>query len=138
MLGMKTYAPEYIDACRAQVDADLAAYRGLASTTTAFEAAFFANEVLVLETMFMHRLRVVEGKDGNALNEVRVLAQSILEHGNVMTADKTIRLIAAKSVLGIEFGDEVRLSEAGFVRLSKAFFDEIEARFSAAAPAGAR
>ena len=78
----------------------------------------------------MHRLRTAEGKDGNPLNEVRVLCQSILETGNVMAPDKTIKLVPSKSVLGTEYGDEIRLSEAGFVRLSQAFFGEIEAKFS--------
>jgi hypothetical protein len=33
-------------------------------------------------------------------------------------------------VLGLKFGDEVRLSADDFARLTEAFLDEIEARFS--------
>jgi hypothetical protein len=51
------------------------------------------------------------------------------EHGGVFTADSTIRYKAESSVLGLGFGDEVRVTEDGFVRLCEAFLDEIEAKF---------
>src|SRR6266536_2186675 len=80
MLGMKTYTPEYIDACRARVAADLRAYRKQVgqAPSNAFEARFFNDQVLLLDYMFVHRLSGIEGKDGNPLNEVRVLCNSIL------------------------------------------------------------
>ena len=65
------------------------------------------------------------------VDEVRVLVDSLLLHGGVFTADKSIKLAPSKSVLGLEFGDTVALSEAQFVRLFDAFFHEIEANFSA-------
>src|ERR1700704_3803597 len=105
MLGVRNYTQEYIDACRAKVESDLAAYRNVAGnqpaseTTEAFEATFFNNMVLVLDHLFVHRLRTVEGKDGNALNEVRMLGDSMLLNGNVMGVDKSIRLLPAKSIL---------------------------------------
>src|SRR5258707_8110357 len=87
MLGMSRYAKDYIAACRSRVDADLSAYRSLMAAARketasdqlgcaidAFEAAFFNNMVLLLDYFFVHRLRGVEGKDGNPLNEVRVLS----------------------------------------------------------------
>jgi len=131
MLGVKTYPNEYIKSCRAKVNADLASYRSLSAPPADFEASYFNNLVLVLDLMFVHRLRTVEGKDGNAMNEVRVLVDSLLLHGGVFTADKSIKLAPSKSVLGLEFGDTVALSEAQFVRLFDAFFHEIEANFSA-------
>ena len=60
--------------------------------------------LLVLDGYFVHRLRGVEGKDGNALNEVRVLARSLMENGGTVTADPQITLDPAHSVLGLEVG----------------------------------
>jgi hypothetical protein len=130
MLGMKSYPQNYIDARRARVESDIASYRELSSSTPAFEAVFFNNMVLKLEMMFVHRLLTMEGKNGHALNEVRVLAASMLLHDNVMTPSNSIKLSAATSVLGIEYGDEIEVNEAGFAQLSDAFFAELEARFS--------
>lgn len=143
MLGVKTYPREYVAACRARVDADLAAYRSLVAAAKkqpaidkklnaaieAFESAFFNNMVLVLDEMFVHRLRTVEGKDGNPLNEVRVLCNSMLHNKNIMTADNSIKLSPASSVLKYQVGDEIKLSEANFVALSAAFFAELERKF---------
>jgi hypothetical protein len=130
MLGVKTYPADYIASCRARIDTALDAYRTLEAPAPEFEAAFFSSLVLVLDEMFVHRLRVVEGKDGNAMNEVRVLCESMLLHGNVMTPEKTIKLAPERSVLGLQYGDEIKLSEAQFKRLAAAFFSDIEAKFS--------
>jgi hypothetical protein len=140
MLGMKNYTRTYIDACRARVDADVAACRKLVAAARkqpspgktaleAFEGRFFNNMALVLDEMFVHRLRTVEGKDGNALNEVRVLCNSMLHNNNVMAADNSIKLSPGKSVLKYEVGDEIKLNEAGFVALSTAFFAELERKY---------
>src|ERR1051325_2855803 len=142
MLGMKTYPKPYIAACRARVDADLSAYRKHSGKTASrdFEARFFNNEVLLLDYMFVHRLTGVEGKDGNPLNEVRVLCNSLLLNGGKLQVEKlpgwpnsagaSIKLPAEKSILKLTNGDEIKLTEADFARLAKAFFTEIEARFS--------
>jgi len=141
MLGMKTYAREYIDACRARVDADLLAYRkqGGKAPSKEFEARFFNNQVLLLDYMFVHRLTGIEGKDGNPLNEVRVLCNSILLNKGKIQVDRLpgwpnsassgIKLPLEKSVLKLNAGDEVKLNENDFVRLSKAFFAELEKRY---------
>ena len=140
MLGMKTYAREYIDACRARVDADLLAYRKQVGKAPSkeFEARFFNNQVLLLDYMFVHRLTGIEGKDGNPLNEVRVLCNSILLNKGKIQVDRLpgwpnsassgIKLPLEKSVLKLNAGDEVKLNENDFVRLSKAFFAELEKR----------
>ena len=141
MLGMKTYAREYIDACRARVEADLRAYRKQVGTapTKEFEARFFNDQVLLLEHMFVHRLTGIEGKDGNPLNEVRILCNSILlNHGTLQvhklpgwpnSAGGAMKLPPEKSVPKLRVGDDVKLSEADFARLSKAFFAELEKKY---------
>ncbi len=125
MLGVSSYKKDYVAACRARMDALLASYNG----SGAFEQPFLSHMILALDHSFMHRLRGAEGKDGNPLNEVRMLANSLLENGGVMTEDKTIKYKPESSVLKIAIGDTIRLDLAGFGRLATAFFDEIEKRY---------
>jgi hypothetical protein len=47
-----------------------------------------------------------------------------------MSADKTIRLDPASSVLKYQVGDEIELSESDFIALSSAYFAEIERKYS--------
>jgi hypothetical protein len=77
----------------------------------------------------VHRTRAVEGKDGNALNELRMLATSLLEHGGTFTVDKTVKYDPARSVLGLGAGEPVTLTPASVRRLAEAVFAEIEAKF---------
>jgi len=95
--------------------------------------------VLKLEYMFEHRLSGLEGRDGNPLNEVRILCNSIvLNDGRLqierlrgwpMSAVSGMTLPADTSVLKLRPGDEIKLTEADFTRLAKAFFAEIEKRY---------
>jgi hypothetical protein len=142
MLGIRKYTQDYIDRCRARVGRDIGVYRKLAAEKRAavrktkpspaletFEVAYFNSMVLVLDYCFVHRLRTVEGKDGNPLNEVRVLCNSMLLHDNVLTADHSIMLAPDKSILKYQLGDVIKVHAGDFVRLSKAFFAEIESKF---------
>jgi len=143
MLCVNGYPHDYIDGCRSRIASQLAAYRALitaagatrgvnssalASAVDSFEPLLFSHLVLVLDGFFFHR-RTLEGKDGNPANEVRVLCNSVLQNGGVMIADKTIKLNPAKSVLKLQVGDKIALTEADFARLSKAYFAEIKSRF---------
>jgi len=141
MLGMKNYSKEYIDRCRKKVDANLRAYRKQVgkSPSKEFESSFFNSQVLLLDYMFVHRIAGIEGKDGNPVNEVRVLCNSILLNQGKLQVDKlpgwpnsaggSIKLPPEKSVLKLQTGDEINLTEADFTRLSKAFFAEIERKY---------
>jgi hypothetical protein len=132
---MNNYSQEYIDECRAAIDAQVAAYKKLVAVVRdraavqAFEPVFFNNMVLALENYFVHRSRGIEGKDGNPLNEVRVLCSSMMSNKGIMSADKTIRLKPEKSLLKYQVGDEIKLSEGDFLLLSKSFFAEIESKY---------
>lgn len=136
MLGVKTYPREYVDSCRAKFAADTAAFDAIAKDykgpgdIAGLETAYFGNLLLLLDYAFVHRLRTVEGKDGNALNEVRVLANSMLVSGGVMTPEANIKLVPAKSVLGIEAGTQIQVGRDSFTRLCDAFFAEIEKKFA--------
>ena len=139
MLGKNSYSKDYIKASRARVDAQVSAYKSFVkkakksagdAAVATFEPVFFNNMVLTLDSYFTHRLRTVEGKDGNPLNEVRVLCASLLENDGVMGSDKTIKMKAENTVLQLEVGDKINVTEADFVRLADAYFAEIEAKFS--------
>jgi len=138
---MKKYSKDYIAACRARVDADLRTYRKQVGNAPSkeFEARFFNDQVLLLDYMFVHRLTGIEGKDGNPLNEVRVLCNSLLLNQGRLQVDRLpgwpnsastgMELPPERSVLKLKVGEEVRLNESDFVRLSKAFFAELEKKF---------
>jgi hypothetical protein len=146
MLSRSTYDQEYIDACRVKIDSQIAAFSRVVAAATelpdacevrldaamqAFESVFFNNMVLVLENFFTHRSRTLEKKDGNPLNEVRLLVNSLTSNDGFMVFDKSIKIEPSKSVLRYQVGDEIKLNEKNFVRLSAAFFAEIEKKFLA-------
>lgn len=143
MLAVTSYSQGYVDGCRRRMETQLAAYDELASSLPAtgaakaragkalesFEPLFFGNLVLALDECFVHRTRAIEGKDGNPLNEVRMLCTSILDGGGLLTADKTIKYRPETSVLKLGIGDDIALDAAQFRRLLDAFLSEIERRF---------
>src|SRR5262249_20961026 len=142
MLGRRNYSDEEIKAAEVTIGATIRAYKSLPATakTQEFENAYFNRSVLLLDYLFVHRLTGIEGKDGNPLNEVRVLCNSIvLNNGKLqaeplsdwpMSAGRGLKLPAEKSILKLQNGDEVKLNEAGFSRLAAAFFAELRKRFS--------
>ena len=145
MLCTNNYGHEYIDHCRAQIDAQVAAYQKLAAATAdqpegpqrdklakaldTVEWMYFNNMVLELENYFVHRTRGLEKKDGNPLNEVRVLSNSLMGNNGKLTVEKQIKLNPETSVLGYREGDEIKVTEKDFVRLAKAFLADIELKF---------
>ena len=142
MLAVKTYPQDYIDDCRAKMDAQLDAYKALVAAVgkakapagqaavETFEPLFFNNLVLVLDAYFMHRTHAIEGKDGNPLNEVRMLCTSILQNNGVLAIDKTIKYRPEASVAKLDIGDEIRLDHAQFQALYEGFFAELARRFT--------
>jgi hypothetical protein len=136
MLSVNKYPQTHVDQCRARIAAQLKAYDGLlangaakSKSRAAFDAEFFNNLVVVLDASFMHRSRALELKDGNPANEVRMLSASILQNDGVLAADKTIKYAQEKSVTAIGIGQTILLDETRFAALSKAYFEEIEAKF---------
>ncbi len=152
MLGRKAYTQEEIDHGKMALEEQLGAYRRLVkavgSVTTdkevdaafeSFEALFFNNMTLVLDRYFVHRLPGAdyEGKDGNPLNEVRIICDSLvriicdslMNTDGVMRGDKQIKLTPERSVVGLNIGDPISLTEEAFECLSAAFFAELEHRF---------
>ncbi len=58
-----------------------------------------------------------------------MICNSILQNHGVMSADKTIKYNPSKSILKLQIGEEIKLTESDFVRLFRAFFAEIETKF---------
>jgi hypothetical protein len=141
MLGRSTYTQPELDHAKTSVAEQIAAYDTLAiaveaatdpkaaSALETFEPLFFNNMVLVLDRFFVHRVRQVAGKDGNPLNEVELLAESLMNNDGVLRGNKVIKLVPGESVLGLEPGERIGLTGAEFGRLAEAFFAEIESRF---------
>ena len=139
MLCVNRYRQGYIDKCRSRMQAQLAAYKGMVAVARAktgsskamdtFKPLFFGNLVVVLDGLFVHRARAPENKDGNPLNEVRMICNSLLQNRGVLKEDNSIKYSAEKSVVKVNIGDEIKLTEAACVALFKAFFAEIEAKF---------
>jgi len=145
MVGTREYEQDYIDACRSRVEIQIAMFRevaqaardhgdadlsGLEGALESLEYEYFNNMLLVLEGYFVHRLRDVEGTEGNALNEVRVYARSLMENGGTVLADPLITLDPERTVLHLAVGDPIMLTVQQYSRLSNAFFREIESKFS--------
>jgi hypothetical protein len=142
VLGRKDYRQEELDHARTAIDQQLAAYKKLVgaidgatddpkvkSALEAFEPLFFNNMTLALDRYFVHRIRMVTGKDGNPLNEVELMSDSLMNNDGVLRGNNVIKLIPDQSVLKLDIGDRISLSAGQFERLSKAFLAEIEARF---------
>jgi hypothetical protein len=141
MLGRKDYTQEELDNAQAAVKQQLAAYRKLAkaidetgdpkakAALEALEPVLFNNMALVLDRYFVHRIRMAAGKDGNPLNEVELLADSLMNNGGVLRGNNVIKLIPDESVLKLDLGERIRIDAKEFDRLSKAFFADLEAKF---------
>ena len=139
MLGRKTYTQEELDSATAAVDAQLAAYGKLrdaigsdpeaTAAVAAFEPLFFSTMTLALDRRFVHRVRVVTGKDPNPLNEVELLAESLMNNDGVLRANNVIKLKPSETVLKLDDGDRIALGAAQFERLAQAFFADLKAKF---------
>ena len=142
MLGRKDYTQEEFDQCKATIDQQIAAYKALvkavggasadkkiSAALVAFEVRFFNNMVLVLDRFFVHRIRPVAGKDGYPLNEVELLAESLINNNGMLRSSTVIKLIPDRSVLKLHPGDPIRVTQKDFERLLAAFLTDLEAKF---------
>ena len=127
MLCQNHYSEEYIARCQQALQSQLEAYARLPEVPE-FEPLFFNNLVLVLEMYFMHRGRGQEGKDGNPLNEVRMLAASLLADGKLQL-EKSIKYKPENSILKLKAGDAIRLNRQSFEELAAAYFAEVRRKF---------
>jgi hypothetical protein len=139
VLGRKDFTHEELDAARASLDVQLAAYRALAETVPepgaaardTFEALFCDNLALALDRRFVHRLRTVTGRETNPLSELELVADSLIDNGGVFRTGTVVRYESERSMLGLKPGDRIRMRAEDVERLSHAVLDELEKRFVA-------
>jgi hypothetical protein len=139
MQAATTYSRQYIDATRARVAEQLATFRRFASvattpdaaaTITAWSPVYFGSLVVGLDHAFVHRRRDPAQRDGNVLDEVRVLAASIAEHGGVLTLDEHVPYDPDRSVTGARPGALIDIDDVTFERLADAYLGSIEASYA--------
>jgi hypothetical protein len=147
MAGMRDYdanEQDYVDACRSRTETQVAMFRETAqaardhgdadvelleSALESLEYEYFNNMAIVLEGYFADRIRSLGGR-GGAVDEVRAVVRSLMENGGTFALDPQAPLDPARTVLRLAPGDPVRLTLQQYVRLSNAFFREVEARLS--------
>jgi hypothetical protein len=132
MLSVSSYAKDHVDARRKSGGAACRPRKVSAAKPPGFdtfERQVLNHMILALDHHFLHRSRNMEGKDGNPLNEVRMLCNAIMESDGRMSADKTIRYKPEMSIPKFKPGDEIRLNADGLTRLSAPFFDEIRKKY---------
>jgi hypothetical protein len=139
MLGRKTYTNEELDHGKKAIDRQISLYKAVVgelpdgSTALAdFEADFLNNLVVALDRFYVHRLRGVAGKDTNPLNEVAMIAESVVTNDRVLAAGNGVKYVPEKAVVQLKVGDRIRLSLDDVERLAAAFFTELEGRYAEA------
>jgi 2-keto-4-pentenoate hydratase len=137
MLGRNTYTPQELESARTAIADQLADYRALAAAVAgtdaeaalaAFKPRLCSNMTIVLDRYFVHRVRSVTGKDGNPLNEVELLTESLMNHDGVLQAGTVFTLDPVTSVVKLAPGDRIGLTAADLDRLATAYLDEIDRR----------
>jgi hypothetical protein len=141
MLGRKDYTREEYEHARDAIGQQLAAYQQLADAVAQgaderakaalarFEPLFINNLTLALDRYFVHRLRIVTGKDGNPINEVELISDSVMNNDGMLRGSNVIKYVPEQSVTKLKVGDAIRLTADDFERLSAAFLDELERKF---------
>jgi hypothetical protein len=129
MLSVKKYSKEHVSFCKKKIQNDVKIFESQKLRSSDFERAYFNNLVIVLENMFIHRMRGQEGKDGNPLNEVRMLSSSLLLPQGKLKADSTIKYLPEKSVTKSKVGSAIEIKGDVFKELAAKFFKEIESKY---------
>jgi hypothetical protein len=124
-----TYTSDEIEACRDNCDTLLAAWGANDVEDTTLEGLVFAQAVVVLDAWFADRPRDLEGDDGNPMNEVRVIADSVVGNDSVLRVSEPISWVPERTVLRLSVGDDVAVSANGFERLAAAYLTAVEATF---------
>lgn len=141
MLGRKSYSRTELESCKAAVKERLAAYKALAASSgsskdkkapailAAFEPIFCNTVILALDRHFVHRLRMVTGKDGTPLNELEMLADALINNKGKLRRSTVIRYVPEESILKLKIGAYVSMTLAQLEQFAEAVFDELESKY---------
>ena len=124
-----TYTSDEVEGCRDNADSLLAAWGANEVEDATLESLVFSQAVIVLDAWFIHRSRDLEGADGSPMNEVRVVADSLVANGGIVRAEGPIHWDPQRTVLGLAMGDEVEVTADGYERLAAAYLTAIEATY---------
>jgi hypothetical protein len=90
MLGRNSYSQAEIDRAKTNIAKALKRYRAVARSASGaakeladFEAPLFNKLALALDRPFVHRVRNVTGKDGNALKELELICDALIDNDGV-------------------------------------------------------
>ncbi len=137
-----TALQDYLDACRARVESQVAFFRefagavsrvdaneerGLEPMLESLEADYFNNLVIVIDAYFAGR-RAGTREPGPVAAEVAALRTSLVEGEGELLPEAAATLDESHTVLGLKVGDSIRLTAQTFSRLADAYFAEIERR----------
>lgn len=129
-----------VQACRSDFAAQLAAYRNLIAAASkasgasltrvdaalaAFEPGYFNSLLVALDARFARRPLDAEEAD-NPLAELRLLVDSLINHGGVLTPRDPISYAASRTVLRIDAGDRIALNADDFEAICAACLAAIE------------
>ncbi len=129
MPARTAYTSDEIEACRDSCDALLAVWATNDVEDSTLESLVFLQAVVVLDAWFVHRDRAIEGDNGNPMNEVRVISDSVVSHAGTLHVPEPIRWQPDRTVLRFAVGDEVEMTADRFERLAAAYLAAIEATY---------
>src|SRR5580700_9980037 len=122
MLGRSDYTKKEIADGKARIDVLLASYQKVAKAASAdpkagaplraFETEFCRALLLTLDRLFVHRIRKVSGHDGNPLNELELLSDSLMNNDGVFRTNNVIKYVPEDSVLQFKAGDVIVVDAA--------------------------
>ena len=72
---------------------------------------------------------MVTGKDGNPLNEVEMICDSLMNNDGILREKSPIKYVPHQSVVKLDIGDQIRLTAEEFEPLASAFLAELESKF---------
>lgn len=129
MPGRHSYTSDEIESCRDNCDALLAAWGANEVEDTTLETMVFTQAVVVLDAWFADRPRGPERADGNPMNEVRVIADSVVGNDGTLRVEEGLTWVPERTVLRFSVGDEVAVTANGYERLAAAYLATIEATY---------